>query len=404
MAQRKTLTENQVGLLRWVAAGCPDGAMQGDSHRISAAALRNRGLLTTSGRGPTWSASITPAGSEYLKQVDGPNPPIPRQANASLTQQLVDDVIAAGGMLRVPQKRWGSAAGVDYEQRARMAQLHGKVPRGKRLTTRYLGAELEICLEDAIPGTDVELHPVPVPQRVTHLHPVAKNFRDDTAKHLVSRAQLPRCIRIIQALATEAERRGFAVAPVHTGDGRDERRWRHEDGHLVITIRGHSYPLKVLEEKVSNRGAFDAETAYRRSVNFPQYLKPRPQTRYDQDGTGRLQISCGSYSSRGGRPATWADRSAWTLEDKLPELLRELEVRAAEDDHAALEREREAERRERERELALEQARRKFVEQHRGTVLRAQVAAWLEARAIRDYLALLEDRYGDRPESTEWIE
>jgi hypothetical protein len=118
MAQRKTLTEKQVELLRWIAGGCPEDEVEGDSYRISAAALRNRGLITTSGRGPTWKASITSAGTAYLSQVDSPHPPIPRQANVSVTQQLVDDVIAASGALRVPQRRWGSVGGVDYEQRA----------------------------------------------------------------------------------------------------------------------------------------------------------------------------------------------------------------------------------------------------------------------------------------------
>src|SRR5689334_4686584 len=100
--------------------------MEDDFYRISAAALRNRGLVSITGRGPTWSATILPAGTEYLARVDGPEPPIPRQANVSLTQQLVDDVIAAGGSLRVEQRRWGSRDGVDYEQRARIAQQHGK--------------------------------------------------------------------------------------------------------------------------------------------------------------------------------------------------------------------------------------------------------------------------------------
>jgi hypothetical protein len=98
MAQRKTLTEQQVSLLRWIAEGCPEGVMDGMSHRVSAAALRNRGLVTISGRGSTWAAKITDAGRDYLAQLDGPNPPVPRQANRSVTQQLVDDVIAAGGV------------------------------------------------------------------------------------------------------------------------------------------------------------------------------------------------------------------------------------------------------------------------------------------------------------------
>jgi hypothetical protein len=277
------------------------------------------------------------------------------------------------------------------------------VPKGKRLTTRSVDHELEIRLEDAIPGTEVELRPVPVPQRVTRLHPVAQRFRGDTTRHLVSRAQLPRCVRIVHALVTEAERRGFAVTNVgvSTRNTRD-RRWRSDDGHLIVTIRSHSYHLKVLEEKVANRGAFDAETEYRRSVPY-RYLPPRTRTRYDQDATGRLQISCEGYGRRGGRAATWADRNSWTLEDKLPELLRELEVRAAEDDHAELERQRAAQERQRQWELAMEKAKRRFLEHHRAQVLKSQIAAWQEARTIRDYLSLLEERHGNAPESAEWI-
>jgi hypothetical protein len=243
---------------------------------------------------------------------------------------------------------------------------------------------------------------VPIPKCVTRIHPVAQRFRDDTTKHMVSRAQLPRCVRIIHALASEAERRGYTVANVEEGAGRDGR-WRADDGHLLVTVHGHPYRLKVLESKVTNRGAFDAETAYRRSVRFPEFLSPRSRTSYDQDGTGRLEITCDGYGRRGGRTAIWADRNSWRIEDKLSELLRELEIRAAEDDYAKIERQREAERRERERERTLEHARQRFLEQHRAQVLREQVTAWQEARTMRDYLALLEERYGDHAASAEWI-
>src|SRR4051794_19605840 len=103
MAHRETLTELQVAVLRWIEDGCQD-AVANASYRISAGALRNRGLVVTSGKGPTWTASTTRLGRDYLRDVDGPNPPTPRQPNVSVTQQLVDDVIAAGGSLRVPRR------------------------------------------------------------------------------------------------------------------------------------------------------------------------------------------------------------------------------------------------------------------------------------------------------------
>jgi hypothetical protein len=212
VAQRKTLTEQQVTVLSWIADGCPAGVMEGDSHRVSAAALRRRGLVTTSGRGPTWTARVTKAGREYLARVDGPDPPVARQANVSVTQRLVDDVIAAGGSLRVRRKRWYDREGVDYESRARLAERFRKVPPGKRLAVSLDGDELEIRLVDAPErAAAAELVPVPVPERVARYHSAAREFRESSERHEVSRALIRRATRIIHAVAVEAERRGWSV-------------------------------------------------------------------------------------------------------------------------------------------------------------------------------------------------
>src|SRR5207249_2715168 len=50
-------------------------------YRISARALRNRGLITVSGRGPSWTAQVTGAGTDYLKNAADSKPPISSQAN-----------------------------------------------------------------------------------------------------------------------------------------------------------------------------------------------------------------------------------------------------------------------------------------------------------------------------------
>ena len=47
----EVLDNKQVAVLRWVAAGCPDGVMQGESHKVSAAALRSRGLVVRQAEG-----------------------------------------------------------------------------------------------------------------------------------------------------------------------------------------------------------------------------------------------------------------------------------------------------------------------------------------------------------------
>jgi hypothetical protein len=45
MAQRTTLDEAPVDLLRWIGNGCPADEEIGEYYRISAAALRRRSLI-----------------------------------------------------------------------------------------------------------------------------------------------------------------------------------------------------------------------------------------------------------------------------------------------------------------------------------------------------------------------
>jgi hypothetical protein len=418
MAQRKTLTEGQVAVLRWIGDGCPDGAMaDAISARISAGALRNRGLVRTSGHGLTWKATITPAGTDYMKQVDGPNPPVARQANVSVTQRLVDDVIAAGGSLRVPRKRWDEP-GVDYERRAQLAESYGKVPSGSRLQVKRISRE-ELLIElvgDGIldeEGREVSapLEPVAVPARLSNYHRVAREFRDRTSLHEVSRKALPRVLRIVHALASEAERRGYQVACVKVredGYGRSDWKPTH-DGQLVFTISGHPLRVRIWEKGAGLRGPYEQQLRrWKQDREQPVRLmlfveRPKP---YDSGATGELNIEAldGSY----GRQKSWADRSRWTLEDRLPHLLRELELQAIDAEERRLAAAREEAERQRQWEAAMEDAKRQLIEDHRLEVLRSRVRAWQEADAIRAYCDAVEARHGAdtlaaNPEAAQWL-
>ena len=115
------LTEQQREILKWIGDGCPADVMTDAFHRISAAALRRRGLVTITGRGPTWAARLTEAGREWITRSETADAQPPRQANVSVTQQLVNDVIAAGGSLRVPQHRAWEKGSIDFRRRAELA-------------------------------------------------------------------------------------------------------------------------------------------------------------------------------------------------------------------------------------------------------------------------------------------
>lgn len=86
-------------------------------------------------------------------RADGPDPPKPRQPNVLVTEQLVSDVIEAGGSLTLPRRRSCDPGYVDYEYRVRLAERHGKVPAGKRLRVERVSYdEIRIDLVDDQPA------------------------------------------------------------------------------------------------------------------------------------------------------------------------------------------------------------------------------------------------------------
>lgn len=249
-----SLNDAQVAVLRWIAAGSPAGVMEGYTHRISASALRTRDLVRISGRGETWRAELTDRGRERLEReltapaTDGRNGSVaapaqlaqstePRAAAAparprplSKTEQLVADVLAAGDRLTLPDET--AHGGVNWRQRAYAAQRDGKVPAGKRLSVSWTNAGFEIELLDGETGNELGAEAVPVPARLSKYHPVAREFRDRTNLHEVSRKALPRVLRIVHALAKEAERRGHRLACVRVREdsyGRSE--WKPSQRH-----------------------------------------------------------------------------------------------------------------------------------------------------------------------------
>lgn len=405
MAQRKTLNETQIAVLRWISNGCSDDGVDGISTRISAGALRNRGLVRTTGRGPTWKATITAAGKEYMRQVDGPNPSLPRQPNVSVTEQLVNDVIAAGGSLRVPRKRWNDKNAVDYARRAQLAESYGKVPSGCRLLVKSASADellIELVTDHpvAVAGDEEPsraLEAVPVPLRLTKYHRVAREFGERASLHEISRKALPRALRIVHALCVEAERRGYGVTCVRVQeDGYGRTEWRPaRDGQLIFTIDGHDLRVRIWEKGAGTRGLYEHQMKRWKAdreqpVRLMQFIeRPKP---YDSGATGELNIE--ALGSAYGRQGAWGDRARWKLEDRLPHLMRELELQAVEAEERRLAAEREQAERQRRWEAAMERAKRRLVDDHRLQVLRERVRAWSEAEAIRSYCTAIEERWG----------
>ncbi len=226
VASTPKLNETQLAVLRWIGDGSPAAVMEGHGHRVSAAALRTRGLIKISGRSTTWRASLTPAGQAALgaqpkDRVNadaGPLGPQPkRRATSRATNRSLERIPA-------PRDLRGAHSLVTA---TRKAAGHARRIRGGRLR---IG-----------------------PQRgIAHIE--------------VSRSLLRRALLVLHGLTKEALGRGWEVVPYPEDGGGG----RHG---IAIKVRGHAYPVELdeLTERLplSSRGSRGVAAADTRRPGRP---------------------------------------------------------------------------------------------------------------------------------------
>lgn len=403
------LNARQVEVLTWIAEGCPDGVMKDFTYKTTAVALHGRRLVAVSRKGGGWQAALTEIGTYYLEhgaypaetaasgqltlgsQRKSQQPSIiPRSSTAGAARQatpparipMIDDqaldlvrrVIGEGGVLEVDLEDDKT----DYKHLFAAAKRAPNLPFGKQLRMRSFGPywsdDHEIYLDEDFEPR-VRPRPVPVPERVAACHPVVKAYRADPDRHEVSKDSLDRACRILQGLAAEAQRRGYAVRTVE-----QQRPVRLKDGQLEIGIDGFRYRLRI-QERAGQGGEPRHYTL--RGPRLPLWQEVRQTTFVP---TGELRITIGEGFGQEGRPAVFRDAKRAALEGRLPALLRELEIRAREDDWRRQEKRREADLRSERWEEAIEQAKSDFREAQRTAVLTAQLDQWRLARDLDAYL------------------
>jgi hypothetical protein len=226
--------------------------------------------------------------------------------------------------------------------------------------------------------------PVPVPERLYRLHPLVGAVRDvkasgdgwiDTRRrsgcaHVrVSAASRRRTMRILQALVTEALRRGYAIRTAESGCA----------GGLGIGIGEYTWELTISES--SNRVAHELSADDKRRIERG-YSPWGP--RWDFVASGKLTIRIGHDGTGSG---IVADRQRWRLEDRLAVVFdtlaqRTIEARQRADDEAR----RKAER-QRLWETAMERARAEFAHHRRVEHLLDAVERSERAARIRAFTA-----------------
>ncbi|WP_251072470.1 hypothetical protein [Streptomyces sp. ISL-43] len=190
---------------------------------------------------------------------------------------------------------------------------------------------------------------------------------------LLSRPLVDRALRIMDALLTEAENRGYQVE-AHT------ELHRGEPVHSVaVVIRGRAFPLSLTELTTKVPHEPTPEEIRRQERNrWTQVPK------YDEKPNGRLSVGApaGSWQHRS---YSYSDSPRWTLESRLGHLLQGFEHSVAEAERIQREKElREAEQQRRQY-AVIAQARARQIEEHRAEILLEQVQAWRRAAEIRDF-------------------
>ncbi|MEV6341325.1 hypothetical protein AB0M12_42225 [Nocardia vinacea] len=367
VARTDPINQAQLDVLRWVDGGCPDGVMTGNAYKVTARALEWRGLVVLSKRGGVWRAEVTDAGRYYVEhgrfpdyhwvsrksarkrasrsQVRGAptrsavvqdtaltepevcrdpasvaerRPPSDTIARVSVgsraaAQKLIDELIA-NKQMAVHQPDESALA--EWRKVVDFAKRHKMIPDGCRVErSRYGRSELRIVLlqgvhPNAKPPIRAPTRSV-VPDSIDEWHPLLAALKDPGAVFEVSTPLISRVLRFLHVLLTEAATRGYAL------------RWSldKKDG-IVIVVEGREYCLTVSEETKKR----DVLPTQEELADRKTYAWQRVQVETRMMPTGRLAVAL--FSSRWDR-RNWADRKAWTIEDKLPAILAELRVEGA---------------------------------------------------------------------------
>gem|GEM_PF-3765421 len=131
----KPLSVLQSKVLKWVNDGCPGSTFEGYSHRIAARALADDRYITISGKGPTWTAKITPPGVELLKGIG--NSDADNHTHQSEADLFIQKLTAAGGVLEVDGGHQHAAANDALIRDAMKSALR---PNGHKLEITSVGS------------------------------------------------------------------------------------------------------------------------------------------------------------------------------------------------------------------------------------------------------------------------
>lgn len=406
----KTLSARQLDLLDRIVGGTYRPASE---DAVTIYALRSRGLATTTSSYAYATVQATEAGRALIADRDVPEADLRSEAATSDSSamldvpsspaELVDRLAHAdGGRLVVAHP----APEVRAAWRRLLHATRRKYPTVGGAVLRHTGrarGDLVIWFEQRVEAdiTPATVVAVEVPDRVRRPHPLVAALRSstvgysgwidthrmpDVAHVRIARSSKQRTIKILHALALEAQRRG------HTVESRSEHRC---PGGFGITIEGHWQEVTIVER-------------YRR---VPRVMTPRQEAsrargfdwvpRWDYEATGRLVLrhGHGSYGS-----VLAADRVRWKLEDRLGDVLDQLEQFAVVDEQHRLKRVEMQRLEAARRELHQQAAEDAWLLRERVRRLDEQIERWEHASRIRRFVQAARSSADVDESGQEWLD
>ena len=227
---------------------------------------------------------------------------------------------------------------------------------------------------------------VPIPQELSHpaalkTEKLLASAKEDDKKLLVpkagrashlivSRQQLPRALRIMNALFLALEERGCVVS------------WpKKEEEHLTVNVEGESVAVSMQE-------IVDSE---RHVLTLAEEKRPWTASKWDYKLTGRLRLSIDSLPYSSHVRATWADGRIQIVENCIGDFIIGLKVAAAAIKKSRLEREERERRWEEERKKDEERQRRAAEHKRRADFVSKLIDNWEEANRVRTFVRALAE-------------
>lgn len=385
----KALNDRQLEVLKWIGAGCPPRDWPDYTHRTTARALASRGLVTVRGHGPSWVATMASSGLAYLEN----GPPSKSKTTARSTKQstptrdpnsgtpiTAESVLAAlkdaDGVLTVQNPPAHVRAAY---RRALAGVTREDLPSGQRITfTGRDRGDMVVRLTSTPRRTDPPAN-VPVPPHVDEAHPVTRVLRQRPDALHVSDESRDRALRLLHAVAQEAQRRGYAYTVPEEGPS------------VMITIGEVTVSFRMHEEKDRVHQVDDQE------LDTLKYSWQRAPLHRAKAWSGRLALTLDD-DNMWGKPTSWGDRKRWTLDSRLSRALQGAEEQAEQTRQRREAADLAKQERRRRWEDAVPQAKAAYVEELNRERLSDQVGALTHTANLRAYSDAIDTRAATLPD------